>query len=330
MFFRNCLRLSVVVMFMVIIGFSQDDKVVEEQKKAEINPLEALNPYAPYAKGIDEANPQLEKEDYEIIKANLKKIEEVELKKIIYKVENFAKKLTDEIELQKLYLFDLFSRKQKFYYKNLSRFLRNDQFVHKTLIILKKIDKRMTEIEDSLAYYGAVDKEIRNIVYRIKKISGLFKLFLGDMEHIKEAVTIFEYLLGNNENKIIYAQGEKERREIYKFLIGSHQFLYELSSGNHSYYAVYNLQRELFYLWNLTISLTKENEKIKNYKLKKLANHYVKVINFKGENYKNLYKDYLDDKYKSSSQKTIDANLSTKQQEKKEGKKPLQEKTNKN
>ena len=328
MFFRNCLKFNLVIMFMIIVGFSQNNKVVEGQKKTEISPLEALNSYAPYAKGIEEAEPQLEKEDYEIIKANLKKIEEVELKRIVYKVENLAKELTDEVELQKLYSFDLFSRKKKkFYYKNLSRFFRNDQFVHKTLIILKNIDKRMTEIEESLIYYGNTDTEIKSTVYRIKKTSGLFKLFLGDLEHIKEAISIFEYLLGINENKIIYAQGENERREIYKLLIGAHRFLYELSSGNHSYYAAYNLQRELFYLWNLTISLTREKEKIKNYKLKKLANHYVKVINFKGENYKSLYKNYLDDKYKSLSQKTIDDNLSTKKQEEK---KLTQEETKKN
>ena len=136
-------------------------------------------------------------------------------------------------------------------------------------------------------------------------VKGILNLMVGNPQNIREAVREFEFLLGQNKKKIRYASNETQRQGLYELLVGAHRELYRQTTSN-IVYSRYNLRRELFYLWNLTISMNNENKKLMDYKLRKLADKYVSIIDVNGPDYKKLYYNYVDKKHKTVNQIEVD------------------------
>ena len=96
----------------------------------------------------------------------------------------------------------------------------------------------------------------------------------------------------NNNLVNVTTLTEDEIIELYTYLSGiNHKLAY------HNWQNIILrrkcLQQELYYLWNITIMKNKNNEALKEYKLKTLVKDYYHVIDFKGQHFLDLYRPYI-------------------------------------
>ena len=159
--------------------------------------------------------------------------------------------------------------------------------------LLLFLQKKYDEIKEGLPYIQIPEQEVFDVQVKIKTLEGICLFYLTGENNLKRALSRFNFLLGQNPEKVVYANTKIAQERTFKYIIGTYSVLlekgYNLTTVDRKDYQT----RLLYYKWKLVELLNQDNADLKDYKLMRLTKKYYTHMPLKGAIFEEKYKSYV-------------------------------------
>ncbi len=179
------------------------------------------------------------------------------------------------------------------YYEATLPTIRANYYLVKSLGFLSQLEELLAR--RVAAFRAELDNaQVQKVTYELKTLLGVVHTLSGSTNNLFQAAAHFEYVLGQNDENIVFISEQKERQLAYYYLAGIYDRLYHKVKYDDDILSRTLIRKKLFYLWNLVELNHDDNKDLKDIKLSDLAERYIKIMDVKGINFKNLYAPYVD------------------------------------
>ena len=224
-----------------------------------------------------------------------------------------------EKDLMKFFFSQLkfnYDKKKKKYQKNSIFFFQNDFFAdlnlgNSNLIYilrerLKKINDVYKRFYKGFFSIGVSEIELENAIMKGKVLESLILYSIGGEKSLEEAIANFEFLIGSNVDKIRYVKSNKNKKDVYRYLIALYKQI-----GKYYVRRVDKIKRDrslLYYRWKLALLVNTKNKLLRDYKLEQLIKEFYPSMDMSSLNFKN-YKDTVLKVYENTNDSRLKAKL---------------------
>ncbi|OHD66595.1 MAG: hypothetical protein A2096_07455 [Spirochaetes bacterium GWF1_41_5] len=282
----NHLSLLIFIIMFSVFGFSQSQEAAKteiEKKSEKTDTLDAkILKFGPSFEGLLFTSPQAEKDQYEKIKIMLKEIKEEYMRRMLVYIEKTAEQVNnlpgqDAASLEFINYFDTVSAR-----------VRNIVYVQEAVNFLNLAVDQLGKIKSALEANKDIDKNDLTVTEKdLYKCRAIFSMFRGNPENLMQAHKDFNFIINSK-----LSADENETIEIYTHLAGINNRLANINKENITIKRQ-SLQNVLLYLWKIIELRNKANEELKEFKLKELLKNYYFVVDFNGQDYRDLYRPYM-------------------------------------
>ena len=166
-------------------------------------------------------------------------------------------------------------------------------FLKQAYNLLLFLQDKYDNIKGALPYVQVSEQEVFDVQVYIKTLQGFCLFCMTGKDNLKKALKSLNFLLGDNEAKIVYANNKVIQERVFKYFIAIYNVLLKKTSNLASFEISDYKASLLYYKWKLVELLNEENKNLKDYKLLRLAKNYYSYMPIKGNIFDTKYKSYV-------------------------------------
>ncbi len=257
----------------------------ENESNNLIRQFSGYTPLPPHLRLVD---PEVEKKDYEIVKKIISNVEAEYMRHL----GNLLAKEKDQIDTAIKYRVSsqfLFSNSGN-YYETVSSVARKRDFMNQAFSEILRAEERFLPIRKTLPLAGVNENEVKTTEFKMLRMRGILSLLRGGVDDLRNATASFETILTNARE----ALSQDDVAEVYTYLIGTLDQLYQYYASSSPALGISYIRKQLYYVWKLALLKNGSNEKLRDVKLMDLVKIYYTIIDYEGQDFKDLYKPYVD------------------------------------
>lgn len=247
--------------------------------------------FTPVPRLFRQADPDIEKKDYEVVKNIASNIETESLVRLYFLMTN--EKLRVDT------LANRYGRPNA--YTNMFYAYQSANFAsqkHQALpFSLKEIDRaleRFHEIRTNLVLAGVAENDVHRTEFRLRRIAGIVYFLDAGVPSLRTAKDHFEAILKEISLGAKEAVSDQELGDTYAFLVATLDQLYREAAPTDLRAATYYLRIMVYHLWRYTEFRVKGNEKLLEAKLLEILRTYLPILDPESKEYIEVYKPYVE------------------------------------
>jgi len=238
-----------------------------------------------------EADPEVEKRDYEVIKAILSNVENENMRFLFMVLTNERSVIDFHV---RRYTQPMAFSNTTYYYDSATRTMRKNDYLRQSIGESERAWDRFSTIKSNLILAGVPESDVNRTEFRLKRLSGVMMFLDGSPLAVRTAVDKLESIIDQVAHGVKDMGNNDELAEVYTYLVSAaHQVYADTANGDRATALAY-LRKELYYLWRYTEMKNAGNEKLKEAKLMEVTRQYYPIMDLEGNHYINVYKPFVE------------------------------------
>ncbi|MBN8217870.1 MAG: hypothetical protein J0L75_14600 [Spirochaetes bacterium] len=238
-----------------------------------------------------EADPEVEKRDYEVIKAIISNVENENMRFLFMVLTNERSVIDFHV---RRYTQPMAFSNTTYYYDSATRTMRKNDYLRQSIGESERAWDRFSVIKSNLILAGVPESDVNKTEFRLKRLSGVMMFLDGSPMAVRTAVDKLESIIDQVAHGVKDMANNDELAEVYTYLVSaSHQVYADTANGDRATALAY-LRKELYYLWRYTEMKNAGNEKLKEAKLMEVTRQYYPIMDLEGNQYINVYKPFVE------------------------------------
>lgn len=281
-------RLSTVLVLMAVLA-----SALPAQSNAGSNQsfFRYFSDFAQTPRLFREADPEVEKRDFEVIKAIVSNVENENMRFLFMVLSNERSSIDSQV---RRYTQPMAFSNTIYYYESATRTLRKNDYLRLSIAESERAYERFSLIRSNLVLAGVSAAEVNQVEFRLKRLSGVMMFLDGSPVAVRTAVDKLESIIEQIAHGAKDMANNDELAEVYTYLVSAcHQVYLDQANGDRAT-ALTFLRKELLYVWRYTELKNAGNEKLKDAKLMEVTRQYYPIMDLEGNSYIQIYKPYVE------------------------------------